>query len=427
MPVKPKTIQDANNLAKSRGYKFLSNELINTTTKHLWGCEKGHEWRSTYNRMLQGNGCPHCAGVFPKTTEDAHHIAKSRGYKFLSNELKNTTTKHLWECEKGHEWSAPYTTIQKGCGCPHCAGVFPKTIQDAHNLAERRDFKFLSPKFYGVNYKYLWGCKKGHEWISKYNAIQIGKGCPHCSVTAKKTIQDAHNLAESRGYKFVSPQFKGVMKKHLWECGKGHEWISKYNTIQQGHGCPECSDKTLGEKLTRYCFEKMLGCDFMKVKPDWMRNYKTGRKLELDGCNEQLGIAFEHQGIQHEVDCPTSNRFYNPEQLVRDEIKRKKCKEHGIKLIEVPEIGTRLKLKDVVPFLLSEFDKHNIAYPESVKSFQIDMKEFYAEYMNEKSTTGVDDLLSELDAIDFSDDSLFVDSIVDEVINLDFDDAELFN
>mgnify|MGYP000492252147 CR=1 FL=1 len=87
---------------------------------------------------------------------------------------------------------------------------------------------------------------------------------------------------------------------------------------------------------------------------------------------------------------------------MRDDIKRQKCKEHGITLIEVPEIGRRLKVKDVVPFLLSEFDKHNIAYPESAKSFQIDMKEFYAEYMNEKSTTGVDDLLSELDAMDFS-------------------------
>jgi hypothetical protein len=140
-----------------------------------------------------------------------------------------------------------------------------------------------------------------------------------------------------------------------------------------------------------------------------------------------MNLAFEHQGIQHEKDCPTSNRFYNPKQLVRDEIKREKCKERGITLIEVPEIGRRLKLKDVVPFLLSEFDKHNIAYPESAKSFQIDMREFYAEYMNEKSTTGVDDLLSELDAMDFSDDSLFVDSIMDEVNDVDFDDPELFN
>jgi hypothetical protein len=47
--------------------------------------------------------------------------------------------------------------------------------------------------------------------------------------------------------------------------------------------------------------------------------------------------------------------------------------------------------------------------------------------LNEKSTTGVDDLLSELDAMEFSDNSLFVDSIVDELNDLDFDDPDLFN
>ena len=144
---------------------------------------------------------------------------------------------------------------------------------------------------------------------------------------------------------------------------------------------------------------------------------------------------------------------------------------------------------DVVKFLLSQFDQMKIIYSEQGKNFVINVKEFYAEYMpkssdnykpvdqfdlennfirtwhnsshavynlynnkrsngiyqalngilktaygykwrysqNEKSTTGVDDLLSELNEMDFSDDSLFVDSIMDEVNNLEFDDPNLFN
>ena len=38
-----------------------------------------------------------------------------------------------------------------------------------------------------------------------------------------------------------------------------------------------------------------------------------------------------------------------------------------------------------------------------------------------------DDFMSQIDEIDFSDKSLFVDSIVDEINNLDFDDPDLFN
>ena len=419
------TTENAQSLAESRGYKFLSNEYKNADTKYLWRCGQGHEWSAKYRSIQEGRSCTYCAGK--KTIQDALNLAESKGYQFLSHEFKNTSTKHLWGCGQGHQWSAPYNSIRDGRGCLRCSGKFPKTIQDAQDLAESKGFKFLSTEFKSAMTKHLWGCGKGHEWSCAYSIIKQGSGCPHCAGVGKKTIEDAHILAESRGFKFLSTEVKSVITKYLWGCGKGHEWSASYNKISRGNGCPICRDNTRGEKLTRYCFEKMFQHDFKKIKPDWILNPKTGRKLELDGYNESLKIAFEHQGIHHEIDCPTSNKFYKPEQLIRDEIKRQNCKEQGITLIEVPEIGRRLKIKDVVSFLLSEFDKHNIPYPESAKSFQIDMTEFYAEYMNEKSTTGVDDLLSELDAMDFSDDSLFVGSIVDELNDLDFDDPNLFN
>ena len=72
--------------------------------------------------------------------------------------------------------------------------------------------------------------------------------------------------------------------------------------------------------------------------------------------------------------------FYT--QIDRDEIKRQKCREQGITLIAVPEVRRRLKINDLVPFILSEFDKYNIPYPESAKSFQIDWTEFNAQYKN---------------------------------------------
>lgn len=425
--MKKLTIEDAHDLAESRGFQFLSTEYVNTQTKYLWKCSEEHEWYAVYGSIQQGVGCPLCSNRVSKTIKDAQDLAQSRGYKFLSPDFKNTQSCHLWGCGKGHEWTTRYTHIQQGSGCPHCAGLAKKTIQDAQDLAESKGYKFLSPEFRGIHNKHLWGCGEGHEWFAQYSDINGNHGCPNCAGNLTKTIQDAHNLAKIRTYKFLSTEFKNVMEKYLWGCPRGHEWSASYNNIKKGNGCPDCCDNSRGEKLTRYCFEKIFKCDFKKIKPDWMRNTTTNYPLELDGFNQNMSLAFEHQGIQHETDCPTSNKFYNPEQLIRDEIKRQKCQERGVTLIEVPEIGRRLKINDVVPFLLTQFDKHNIAYPESAKSFQIDMTEFYAEYMNEKSTTGVDDLLSELDTMDFSDDSLFVDLIMDEVNNLDFDDPDLFN
>jgi predicted lactoylglutathione lyase len=425
--VKKKNIQDYINVAESKGGQFISNEIPqNVNTDCKWECNQGHSWSASYNDIKsRNNWCPHCLRI---SIKDYKMLAESKGGKFISNEIpKNVHTKCMWQCNEGHSWEAVYSNISQGSWCPRCAGSEKKTIKDYYILAESRGFKFLSTEVNGVNNKYLWECVKGHQWNATRGSIKKGHGCPSCCGLTPKNIEDVKKIAEDKGGKCLSNEIKNSKQMLKFQCDKKHVWNSNYNRLQQGNWCPFCADKTYGEKLTRCCFEKMLRCDFKKIKPNWMRNHKTGRKLELDGYNEQMGIAFEHQGIQHEKHCPKSYQFYNPEQLVRDEIKRQKCKERGIILIEVPEIGRRLKLKDVVPFLLSEFDKHNIAYPESAKSFQIDMKEFYAEYMNQKSTTGVDDFLSELDALDFSDDSLFEDSIVDEVNNLDFDDPELFN
>jgi hypothetical protein len=32
-----------------------------------------------------------------------------------------------------------------------------------------------------------------------------------------------------------------VAVKTTWECSLGHRWQQRYNTIQQGSGCPECA------------------------------------------------------------------------------------------------------------------------------------------------------------------------------------------
>lgn len=48
-------------------------------------------------------------------------IAKQRGGKCLSTTYTNNTTKLLWECAKGHQWKAVPKGIKKGYWCPKCA------------------------------------------------------------------------------------------------------------------------------------------------------------------------------------------------------------------------------------------------------------------------------------------------------------------
>ena len=82
--------------------------------------------------------------------------------------------------------------------------------------------------------------------------------------------------------------------------------------------------------LTNY-FQKEFKC----VRPNWLKNVLTGRNLEIDMFCEELKLGLEYHGIQHIKFLPhfhkTEDKF--KDQLLRDQLKVRLCKEHGIKLI----------------------------------------------------------------------------------------------
>jgi hypothetical protein len=76
-----------------------------------------------------------------KTPADYHALAEKRGFRWLGPEVPNIQTKTRWEYEEGHQWEAIYSSIQRGTGCPFCAGSLPKTLEDYRALAEERGFR----------------------------------------------------------------------------------------------------------------------------------------------------------------------------------------------------------------------------------------------------------------------------------------------
>jgi hypothetical protein len=129
----------------------------------------------------------------------------------------------------------------------------------------------------------------------------------------------------------------------------------RQNSVDQGSWCPKCM-KYVNEQNVRLIFNKIFNDIFSKTKPYWLKNSR-GNKMELDGYNERLGIAFEYHGEQHYK----KHKFFNKTSVTqrkKDDIqKRKLCKQNGVVLIEIPYW---INKDDIEKYIKHKLLKHNI-------------------------------------------------------------------
>ncbi len=132
-------------------------------------------------------------------------------------------------------------------------------------------------------------------------------------------------------------------------CPLGHtDRKSPAHVQSQGTLCKECSSG-LYERIVRAHFEAIFGARFPKSRPDWLKNNRTTRPLELDGYAEGLKVAFEHDGPQHYGKKIHSNQ--TPEGLNRIRtlhlLKDRLCRQNKVKLIRIVSMN-RIESSDLL-------------------------------------------------------------------------------
>ncbi len=185
--------------------------------------------------------------------DQLHQIAEERGGKCLSDEYKHSRHKLLWQCSNGHQWEAAPVNVKRGTWCPYCASAAKSlSIDDMRRFATVRGGICLSDTYKGINKKHLWECSEKHQWETSPNNIKAGTWCPVCAKAARRhTIADMHDLAAERSGKCLSGTYNGVHTKLLWECSKGHHWEAVPSSIANGSWCPKCAGNA------RYTIEDM--------------------------------------------------------------------------------------------------------------------------------------------------------------------------
>jgi hypothetical protein len=250
-------------LATERGFCWLGPEVPNSNTPTTWECQKKHNWRATYSKINQGQGCPNCAkkatGVKQRLLPEAYkELAASRKFSWLGPEVPNSNTQTGWECAEKHNWQARYSSIVHGSGCPKCAraksnNTARQSTDDYEELALARGFRWLGPAVQNTKTPTEWACPKNHKWSATYHSVQHGLLCPECKPHSPHghsplTPTDYERLAAERNYTFSGLGASDGNAVIEWTCAKNHKWRANYITIEQGRGCPQCAKQAATEK-----------------------------------------------------------------------------------------------------------------------------------------------------------------------------------
>ena len=105
-----------------------------------------------------------------------------------------------------------------------------------------------------------------------------------------------------------------------------------------GYACRTNGFISKGEKLCKQALEEIYGKPFYCVRPDFLKNPETGRNLELDLFNAELGIGCEYDGKQHFQYPNSYHKTYEDfiNTVRRDQFKVDTCDANGVYLITVP-------------------------------------------------------------------------------------------
>lgn len=249
------TLDDLKQIAQSRGGRCLAEAFSNRRDALPWECEEGHHWSTSIASVVQGAWCPHCAGNARLSLDEMKEIATAHGGECLSEAYVNVATHLRWRCKRGHEWFAvpmkvKGTKRRAGTWCLLCHRIERKgqpravvTIADMRAVAEERGGLCLSAEYVNSGTPLQWKCAEGHTWWTRpTNVRNNGAWCPKCGGSEPLTIEDAQSVAESRGGRCLSTEYKNKSTPLEWECSSGHKWPASLGSVQNaGTWCPHCA------------------------------------------------------------------------------------------------------------------------------------------------------------------------------------------
>jgi hypothetical protein len=185
---------DIKKIIQAKGGIFVEELIIAKRKYTKIICENKHE-SIKRNDAFKKTWCQQCTN---NTIDIAHNLAKEKGFKFLSTEYKNSSSHYLWECKEGHTWTAKYYNIHSGKGCPECLKVPYEFFVD---LITNKEGKIITTKeeYFNIKTRIEFECKYGHKCKTTGCILRSESWCRECQTslcerTCRKIFEYLFNL-----------------------------------------------------------------------------------------------------------------------------------------------------------------------------------------------------------------------------------------
>lgn len=339
-------------------YDYSKVEYKGSNVKVCILCPKHGEFWQTPSSHLTGRGCRKCVkeklGSCKLTTEGFIEKAKAiHGDRYLyKHTIYVGNRKYVTiTCPKHGDFQQLAQSHLKGCGCRKCAIEKQKKDKEQFIIDAKRVHgdRYLYDK---VNYKGCMGkvcitCKKHGDFFQSANAHIHGEGCPLCAREEysknKRTpigdmicsFKDVHG--DTYDYSLINEDtYKNYHTNVPIICREHGVFMQNPLNHAKGMGCPQCK-KSLGENKIKKYLDKIKYLYIQQYKILNENLFCQQRKMFADFYLPSKNVIIEFNGAQHYkiVDYFGGKNTFERQQN-RDFALRQYCKEHKIKLIEIP-------------------------------------------------------------------------------------------
>ena len=345
-------------------YSYGKTEYIKSDKPVTITCDKHGDFDQVANAHLSGCGCPQCKA-------EKIHLLKNKGTKQFIEDARNvhgdeydySKVKYIDSktnveiiCKKHGSFTQTPNSHLRGCGCPKCVdkktgercrmtlGEFLRRAEETHGdkydyslvtkdtfVDARTDVEIICPKhgtYKQTPYEHLSG--RGCYWCGKESMAQKQ------ALTRDDVVRRCNEIFDSKYNYSLFTEYHS--KKDIIQviCPKHGAWtVSVNNHLYRQSGCPSCKRSFGEERIARFLDEKHI---------EYIEQYRIKNEsllcinmyMMIDFFLPKYNIAIEYNGIQHYEENPLFDTRNLEQQQWRDDAVRSYCKNHGIKLIEIP-------------------------------------------------------------------------------------------